>query len=518
MRFTRLLSAGSLAALALVAAGAARADMAGQYTGYGEGAGTTIDLTQTGTALNGIIGGEVTGVLIGTATGDQATGVVLLFDVAKLPFTGVFTGTELRITLTGVNGQQTLVPFTLDGAPPPPIPTAPTKPAPQPAPAPAPTVLDHAAVTEALRTLLAGLVADEFDDATPEARAVLVECLIGVTAPLSAEELQMLVDTGFQPDDAMIVGFDRTVPGIDAAVGACFSAADGPPQMSTTLATGATVTVSGNGSQRFEPIDGGYRFFVGGLEIDVTAAGITMGGGTTPLPAMFGALAISVADDGSVTAVVDGMPLRLVTAVPPSPGPAPVPVKPAPAPAPTPAPAPAPVPSPVALDEATVNENLRTVLAGVVASELPDATEAQRTAVIACLMDAVAGLPVAERQHLADIGFDPDDGDVARLETLLPGVSAAVRDCLLGDEPPRTSVTLDNGATVTVEGGLNHVFEAIAGGYRIAVDTTDIVVTAQELVVSGSVMALPANFVALVVSITETGFTATVDGAPLTAN
>ena len=40
----------------------------------------------------------------------------------------------------------------------------------------------------------------------------------------------MLVDTGFNPDDAMIVRFDRTVPGIDAAVAACFTAADVPAE------------------------------------------------------------------------------------------------------------------------------------------------------------------------------------------------------------------------------------------------------------------------------------------------
>jgi len=412
----------------MAAASAARADIGGQYTGYGEGAGTTIDLVQTGTALNGVIGGDVDGVLLGTATGDTATGVVLLFDVAKFPFTAVFTGSELRITITGVNGQQTLIPFTLDGAAAPTtLPTAPTKPAPQPPQAP--PVLDHAAVTEALRALLTGLVAIEFDDQPPAAQAGFVECLIGVTAPLSAEELQMLVDTGFNPDDAMIVRFDRTVPGIDAAVAACFTAADVPAE--------------------------------------------------TPPP---------------------------------------VPTKPGPAPATAPAPDPAATPPPVALDDAVVDGNLRTVLVGVVAAELPDATDEQRTAVVACLMAAVAPLPAADRQHLADIGFEPDDREAARLEALVPGISMAVQDCLLAYEPVRTSVTLSNGATVTVEGGVNHMFEAIDGGYRIAVDATDIVVTATELVVAGATTPLPASFPELVVAITDTGFAITVDGAPLPAN
>lgn len=313
MRSMRMLAAASAATLSVAWAAAALADMTGTYTGYGDGAGTTLEIEQAGNALNGIVAGVVEGVLLGTTDGgDNAMGVVLIFDVAKFPFTGVFTGTEFQLTLTGVNGELTLVPFTLDGAGPAPAPTPPTK------PPPVTPVSDHATVTEALRTLLVATVGVEFGDRPADVQAAVVECLIEVTSPLSAAELQMLVAAGFQPNDAMIAQFERTVPGIDEAVGACFDAANAPPD-------------------------------------------------------------------------------------------------------------------PVALDDAAVDADLRTVVFGVVVEETPpDATAEQRTAVVDCLMLAVAGLPTAERQHLADIGFDPDEAEVARLETLLPGITAAVGACLAG--------------------------------------------------------------------------------------
>jgi len=60
----------------------------------------------------------------------------------------------------------------------------------------------------------------------------------------------------------------------------------------------------------------------------------------------------------------------------------------------------------------------------------PDATAGRRAGTAGCLFLAAAGLPTAERQHLADIGFDPDEQDIARLETLLPGITQAVGTCL----------------------------------------------------------------------------------------
>lgn len=337
MRSMKMLAAASAATIAVAWAGTALADMTGTYTGYGDGAGATLDIEQVGNRLTGVVAGVLEGALLGeTDGGDNATGVVLIFDIAKFPFTGVFTGTELQLTLTGVNGELTLVPFTLDGATtaPVPTPTPPTKPVSPPTPA----VTDHATATEALRTLLVDLIGVGYAELTAEARAGLVECLIGVTAPLSAAELQSLVATGFEPTDEMIAQFERTVPGIDAAVGACFDAAVAP---------------------------------------------------TEPVTA---------------------------------------PAKPAPAPAPQPAP---PPPAPVALDDAVVDANLRVVLVEVVAETLPpDATAERRAAAVECLFLAAAGLPAAERQHLADIGFDPDEEDIARLETLLPGITEAVGTCL----------------------------------------------------------------------------------------
>ncbi|MCW5712936.1 MAG: hypothetical protein KIT43_00275 [Bauldia sp.] len=330
MRFMRILAAGSAAMLTVAWAGIAQAQMAGTYTGYDAGAGATLVLEEVGNALNGQIRGDVEGALLGTTDGGaSATGVVLLFGVAKLPFTGVLAGDELRLTVTGVNGEQTLVPFTrVGGAVPAPVP--PTKPVPAP---PAP---DHAAVTEALRTLLVALVGVSFGDRPAVVQTAVVECLIEVTSPLSAAELQALVATGFEPTDDMIVQFERTVPGIDAAVGACFAAVDTPPE------------------------------------------------------------------------------------------PAPAPVKPTPAPAPQP-----PAPTPVVLDDAAVDASLRTVVLGVVTREMPPAaTPEQRAAAVECLMRAVAGLPTADRQHLADIGFDPNQAEVTRLETLLPGITVAVEACL----------------------------------------------------------------------------------------
>ncbi len=227
MRSLTMLAAAAAATLAVAWAGTALADMTGTYTGYGAGAGTTLDIEQVGTALNGIVAGVVEGVLLGTTDGgDNATGVILVFDEAKFPFTGIFTGTELQLTLTGVDGGQTSVPFTLDGAAPVAAPPPPTKPLSPLAPVP-----DHATVTEALRTLLVALVGVEFGDRPADAQATVVECLIGVTSPLSAAELQMLVAAGFQPDDAMIAQFERTVPGIDEAVRACFATAETPPAM-----------------------------------------------------------------------------------------------------------------------------------------------------------------------------------------------------------------------------------------------------------------------------------------------
>lgn len=341
MRSMRMLAAASAATVVIAWAGPALADMTGTYTGYGDGAGTTLDIEQTGNALTGRIAGVVEGVLLGTTDGgDNATGVVLIFDIAKFPFTGVFTGTEFQLTLTGVNNELTLIPFALDGAPRAPEPvtvttTTTTKPTPQPAPQP--PAPDRAEVTEALRTLLVTLVGIEFAGDPPEAQAAVVECLIGVTAPLSPAELQTLVAGGFQPTDEMIVQFERTVPGIDAAVGACFAAADVPP----------------------EPV-------------------------TDPAPPT-------------------------------------APVKPAAVAA----------PAPVELDDAAVDANLRAVLVEVVAEVLPpDATVERRADAAECLFLAAAGLPTAERQHLADIGFDPDEEDIARLETLLPGITEAVGACL----------------------------------------------------------------------------------------
>lgn len=162
------------------------------------------------------------------------------------------------------------------------------------------------------------IIGVEFGDRPASTQAAVVECLIAATSPLSAAELTALVAAGFDPDDEMVEGFERTAPGIEDAVEACFDTPD-------------------------QPLD------------------------------------------------------------------------------------------PVALDDAAVDANLRAAILGVVAEELPaDATVEQRTAVVECLMLAVAGLPTADRQHLADIGFDPDREEIDRLETLLPGISDAVGACLDG--------------------------------------------------------------------------------------
>lgn len=429
MRFMRTLPALGAAGAALLWAGAAFAEMTGHYVGYGEGAGTTLDLQQAGDELNGRISGVVTGALLGTTDGgDNATGVVLLFGVAKLPFAGVLQNGDLQLTITGVNGELTLVPFRLDAAPAP-VPAQPTKPRPAPAPSPLPPAPDLATATAALRVVLGEIIAAEFGDAAADVRTTLMDCLLTAVAPLSAGEIQLLADLGFQPDDATIAQLERTAPGIDDVVTGCFAAADTPPS--------------------------------------------------------------------------------LVSVPAPTPAPGPAPTKPGPVPAPQP-------PAPVTLDDATVDANLRTVLAGVVAGELPDANVEHQTAVVECLMTAVAGLSTAERQHLADIGFDPDEADVARLETLVPGITEAVGTCFGGEEPARTSVTLPNGAAAIIEGGTDHVFEPIEGGYRISVgDALDIIVTATDLTVSGTTVPLPATFAEIRVVIGDDGFAATVDGAPL---
>lgn len=322
MRSMRMLTVALSATLAIAWAGSALADMTGTYTGYGDADGTTLELRQTGTGLNGVFGGDVEGVLLGTVTGDDATGVILFFDQAKIPFAGTFTGTELRITVTERNGDITVVPFALNRAAPAqgPTPTPPTKPAPQPAPVD--PAADHAAATEALRSLLGDLMGVEFGDRPATTQAAVVECLIAATSPLSAAELRALVAAGFDPDDVMIAGFERTAPGIEDAVEACFNPPDAPP-------------------------------------------------------------AITVA------------------------------------------------PAPIALDDAAVDATLRAVLVEVVAEVLPpDATAERRAEAVECLFLAAAGLPTAERQHLADIGFDPDEQEIARLETLLPGITQAVGTCL----------------------------------------------------------------------------------------
>jgi hypothetical protein len=49
--------------------------------------------------------------------------------------------------------------------------------------------------------------------------------------------------------------------------------------------------------------------------------------------------------------------------------------------------------------------------------------------VVECVIAATAALPIADRQLLVDIGFDPNDEQIARFEANLPGVEAAVRAC-----------------------------------------------------------------------------------------
>lgn len=318
MRSMRMLTVALSATLSVAWAGTALADMTGTYTGYHDADGTTLELRQTGTGLNGVFGGDVEGVLLGTATGDDATGVILFFDQAKIPFEGTFTGTELRITITELNGDITVAPFALNGAAPTPgpAPTPPAKPVPQAAPLD--PAADHAAATEALRSLLVDLIGVEFGDRLARTQAAVVECLIEATSPLSAAELRALVAAGFDPDREMVAGFERTAPGIEDAVETCFDIPDAAPD-------------------------------------------------------------------------------------------------------------------PVVLDDATVDANLRTAMLGVVVEEMPaDATVEQRAAVVECLMAAVAGLPTADRQRLADLGFDPDREEIDRLEVLLPGISDAVGACLDG--------------------------------------------------------------------------------------
>lgn len=50
--------------------------------------------------------------------------------------------------------------------------------------------------------------------------------------------------------------------------------------------------------------------------------------------------------------------------------------------------------------------------------------------VVECVVTATAALPIADRQLLVDVGFDPNDELIARFEANLPGVEAAVRACL----------------------------------------------------------------------------------------
>lgn len=79
--------------------------------------------------------------------------------------------------------------------------------------------------------------------------------------------------------------------------------------------------------------------------------------------------------------------------------------------------------------EAAVDEALRAVLADLAIELLPDGTAEAREALIACFFDAVAPLPVAERQFLVDVEFDPNNDEVERLDDLVPGIENDVGEC-----------------------------------------------------------------------------------------
>ncbi|MGV8841454.1 MAG: hypothetical protein ACWA6X_14280, partial [Bauldia sp.] len=88
-----------------------------------------------------------------------------------------------------------------------------------------------------------------------------------------------------------------------------------------------------------------------------------------------------------------------------------------------------PTVDPATLDEATVNTALRAAVVALADAEFAALPAEARAVVVECVIAATAALPIADRQLLVDIGFDPNDEQIARFEANLPGVEAAVRAC-----------------------------------------------------------------------------------------
>jgi len=199
---------------------------------------------------------------------------------------------------------------------PPPLPPESGNPPPLP-----PETLDSVSpgespVAEALRDVVVQFVdANAPEDAPGDAKAGLVACIMTELEVLTPQDMQMLVDTDFQPADADVDRFETQYPEMMDGLDACMDAAEESLRAGGTNRTevgfnGHTIIVEGGGDQTVESTPDGQRIVVGEHDILVTADRLTIDDESAPLPADYTELMVVVNDDGTFTVTIDGMELQ----------------------------------------------------------------------------------------------------------------------------------------------------------------------------------------------------------------
>ncbi len=138
-----------------------------------------------------------------------------------------------------------------------------------------------------------------------------------------------------------------------------------------------------------------------------------------------------------------------------------------------------------------------------------DASRDQVEATIACLLAAFEPLTPDERRMVADEGINPTDEQKAQLEQAHPGIGDAVQAC--NPEKQTTTVSLEDGRNLTLEGGNSQSATAIEGGYEFDVDGTVIRYVNGTVTVDGNAIDVPPFTQALLLQFENGVVTLTAD-------